>query len=342
MGEPALKIEEQQPEKLSGAFIRERYKGLKEKDPAIRARNAAAEIGISEGELVAAHVGTRNTRLVCEPYEVLPAIKTLGHVMALTRNEACVHERKGVYDNFNPVTHGKLRMGQFVNPDIDLRLFFNHWEHAFAVTEGEEDKPRRSLQFYNKAGEAVHKVYLTHKSDEAAYHALIKQFKSDDQSDSITTQAYDPEAPDRPDSEIDWAGFRTAWDNLKDTHDFFPMLRKFKVGRQQAFRKIGSHFAYRVPDDSLRKSLEMACDRECEIMVFVGNKGCIQIHTGPVKKLVEHGSWYNVLDPEFNLHLREDMIAETWVNKKPTEDGIVTAVEMFAAGAGEGVVDIFV
>lgn len=330
MGEAALKIEEKQLEKRSGTYIREKYTRLKEKDTAIRARNAAAEMGVSEGELVAAHVGIRNTRLVCNPYEVLPAIKTLGHVMALTRNEACVHERKGIYDNFESVTHGKLRMGTFVNPDVDLRLFFNHWEHAFAVTEGEEDKPRHSLQFYSKSGEAIHKVYLTNKSDKAAYNALIEQFKSEDQRDTITTESYDAEVTDRPDDEIDWAGFRTAWENLKDTHDFFPMLRKFKVGRQQAFRKIGSDFAYRVPNESMRKTLEMARDRECEIMVFVGNKGCIQIHTGPVKKLVEHGPWYNVLDPVFNLHLREDMIAEIWVNKKPTEDGIVTAVEMFA------------
>lgn len=329
MGQAALKTEKN-TDSTRGEAIRAQYQALKEKDPAMRARNAAEEIGVSEGELVAAFVGQRNTRLTCDPYEVLPAIKELSHVMALTRNEACVHERKGVYDNFNPVTHGKLRMGQFVNPDIDLRLFFNHWEHAFAVTEGEEDKPRHSLQFYNKAGEAMHKVYLTHKSDEAAYHALVKRFMDDNQSDEMAVEFYDPEPEDKPDNEIDWTGFRTAWENLQDTHDFFPMLRKFKVGRQQAFRNIGNDFAYRVGNDALRTTLEMARDRECEIMVFVGNKGCIQIHTGPVKKLVEHGPWYNVLDPEFNLHLREDMIAETWVNKKPTEDGIVTAVEMFA------------
>ena len=75
-------------------------------------------------------------------------------------------------------------------------------------------------------------------------------------------------------------------------------------------------------------------------MIFVGNPGCIQIHTGPVKsvKLVEH--WLNVLDPGFNLHLREDRIASAWVVKKPTVDGTVTSLELFDA-AGETIAMLF-
>jgi putative hemin transport protein len=66
-------------------------------------------------------------------------------------------------------------------------------------------------------------------------------------------------------------------------------------------------------------------------MIFVGNANCIQIHTGEVSKLVTVGPWFNVLDPEFNLHLREDHIHEAWVIRKPTRDGDVTSVELFDA-----------
>lgn len=315
--------------------IRHHYEALKEKEPGIRARNAAEAIGVSEAELVAAFTGYRNTRLsIGALEEILPAVKECGYVMALTRNEACVHERKGVYDNISFSRHGKMYMGLAVNPDIDLRLFLNHWAHAFAVSEGDDEKPRKSLQFFDKAGEAVHKIYLTPKSDAAAFHALVTRFTDPDQSDILTAEAYEPAAPDLDDGAIDWAAFRTAWENLKDTHDFFPMLRKFKAGRQQAFRRIGNDFAWRVAPNALRRTLEMARDRNCEIMVFAGNKGCLQIHTGPVKNLVAHGPWYNVLDPVFNLHLREDMIDEAWVTRKPTDDGIVTAVELFDKDGG--------
>jgi putative hemin transport protein len=66
-------------------------------------------------------------------------------------------------------------------------------------------------------------------------------------------------------------------------------------------------------------------------MVFVGNHGCIQIHTGPVKTLRAMGPWFNVLDPGFNLHLREDRIVSAWVVRKPTSDGVVTSLELFDA-----------
>src|SRR5690625_7999422 len=71
--------------------------------------------------------------------------------------------------------------------------------------------------------------------------------------------------------------------------------------------------------------LEAAAAREVPIMVFVGNKGMIQIHSGPVKKVKILNEWINILDPGFNLHLRSNLISETWVVEKPTEDGVVTS-----------------
>lgn len=309
--------------------IKTRYQLLKQQQPDIRARNAAEELGVSEGELLASRVGEDATRLVDDAEAILRAVLPLGEVMALTRNEACVHERKGIYDNASFSKHGKMAMGLFVNPDIDLRLFMNHWKYCFAAVEQTRGGPRKSLQFFDKEGTALHKIYLTSKSNEAEYDKLVKAHRHKRQDTFIEIEAYEPKAADKTDDEIDWTAFRTAWENLKDTHDFYPMLRKFKVGREQAFAKVGQDFALEVDNNAARKVLELVRDRECEMMVFVGNRGCIQIHTGPVKKLVEHGQWYNVLDPMFNLHLNEDQIARTWVTKKPTEDGIVTALEIF-------------
>ena len=36
-----------------------------------------------------------------------------------------------------------------------------------------------------------------------------------------------------------------------------------------------------------------------------------------------------MIDPTFNLHLREDSIAHVWRVEKPTADGVVTSVEVF-------------
>jgi putative hemin transport protein len=97
----------------------------------------------------------------------------------------------------------------------------------------------------------------------------------------------------------------------------------------QALRLAGDELACELTPGSVRTVLTDAAASGTPIMVFVGSPGCIQIHTGPVQKLVPTGPWFNVLDPTFNLHLREDAIARTFIVRKPTNDGTVTSIETF-------------
>jgi putative hemin transport protein len=64
-------------------------------------------------------------------------------------------------------------------------------------------------------------------------------------------------------------------------------------------------------------------------MCFLHSKGVVQIHTGEIKNLKFFNEWYNIMDPKFNLHLNMSGVAETWIVKKPTVDGIVTSLELF-------------
>lgn len=312
---------------------------LKADDPRIRIRDAAAKLGVSEAELLATRVGNGVTRLRPEFIEILQQLHRLGRIMALTRNEEIVHERKGIYKNIEAVSgHGK--MGIAVNDDIDLRIFFAPWTFAFASVEEGARGLSRSIQFFDASGDAIHKVFLTETSDIAAFDEIVSEFESDDRSTAISVQPRAAEKPDRDDAEIDVEGFRAAWSELKDTHDFFPMLKKFKVGREQALRLADPEFSIKVDAKSFRYIFEEARDRSLPIMVFVGNHGMIQIHTGPVENVLDARGWFNVMDEPFNLHIDQDKITSAYVVKKPTEDGIVTSLEIFN-DKGENVALIF-
>lgn len=294
-------------------------------EPNLRARNLAEKLGISEAELVA--LGNENsavTWLCPEWTQIVGAVGALGRVMALTRNASVVHERKGVYG----ALEGGAHVGLIVGEDIDLRIFFTQWKFGFAITETMQDGSlRRSLQFFDAHGTAIHKIYQTEGSDCDAFDALIDRFATE--AGPIEVAARPAPKKALPDSEIDVAGFRAAWDALKDTHEFHGLLTKFKVERLQGLRLAGEGRAARVPAASLRATLETARSREVPVMVFVGNPGMIQIHTGPVENLQPMGPWFNVMDEKFNLHLREDHIDSAWVVWKPTEDGTVTSLELF-------------
>ncbi len=305
--------------------LHSRVAELRERLPKLRARDVAAELGISEAELVCSGLGKTATRLSGSWSEVITAFGDLGEVMALTRNEGVVHEKVGEYANMDFGAHG----GIVLNHDIDLRLFLGRWHFGFAVNEDTRSGSRRSLQFFDIDGTAVHKVYMRSESNDAAYDALVERFSHEDQSNLVETRPVPGTAADKPDSEINHEGMLQEWSRLKDTHDFFPLLRKYKVGRQQALRLAEGRFAQQAPSDSVQRVLNTAADRGAPIMVFVGNKGCIQIHTGPVVRIEPIGPWINVLDDGFNLHLRTDLVASAWVVRKPTVDGDVTSVEVY-------------
>jgi len=313
--------------------LKEKWEALKAENPHLRIRNAAAELGVSEAELLATNVGEGVTVLKPEFKDILTEAEQLGKVMALTRNDECVHERKGIYQNGDfSSPHAQL----FVGEDIDLRIFLNHWKFAFAVVEGD----KKSLQFFGKDGLALHKIYLTKDSNEAAFDALVEKFKADEQNSSFESETIAPKAEEKPDAEIDVEGFQNAWKSLKDTHDFFMMTRKFGVSRTQALRLAPEGFTKKIDSSKVVNVLEDASEKELPIMIFVGNRGIIQIHTGNVKKTLWHQQWFNVMDPDFNLHLDVTKIAEAWIVKKPTEDGEVTAIEVFNK-EGDFIVQLF-
>lgn len=294
----------------------------------LRAVDQAAALGISEAEWLLHQDISKVTRLKLPAADILHRVQDLGVVMALTRNPSCVHEKDGAYAHLDI---GPM-MGLVLNHDIDLRLFMSHWAFAFAVeTPLEKGGARHSIQFFDKAGVAIHKIFARPVTDMGAWAKLVADFTDADASGPLAVTAYPPRAADRPDSEIDVEALREGWSKLADVHDFFALLKKQGVGRQQAMRLVGNPFARRIDSTIVEKLLTDAASREVPIMCFVGNRGCIQIHSGQVHRVVRMGPWLNVLDPGFNLHLRDDQIAEAYAVWKPQKDSAVHSIELFDA-----------
>lgn len=308
--------------------LRDHWIACRTADPTIRPYDLAQKLGVSELELVAARAGSPEVvRLCLDLDRLLPELKALGHVMGLTRNASAVLEKHGVWA---PFSHD-AGVGLVLDEGLDLRLFLMAWKHVYAVMSDTPRGLRRSLQFFDAHGVAVHKLFVKETAEtgqQAAFDTLVTRFADPDQRPGALVTTL-PVKEDRPDVDIDLAAFQAAWLALTDTHHFFPMLRRFGVGRTQALRLAPMGHARPVGPDSVRRTLEHASQSGLPIMIFVGNRGCIEIHTGPIHKVKVMGPWLNILDPETNLHLRQDHIASAWVVTKPTDDGPVTSLEVF-------------
>lgn len=301
----------------------------------VRARDAAEQLGVSEAELLASTCGNGVTRLEGDFRRLLERASELGEVMALTRNADVVHEKVGRYENVSADGMTGLALGE----DIDLRLFFQHWKLGYAVSEPTEHDTRLSFQIFDASGTAVHKIFLRPASHADGWHRLSEAFAAARQTPGEPVEAPSAAKPEEAQA-VDTQAFLDGWAGMKDTHEFFPLLKRFGLSRTRALEVARDTFAAPVPADALRGLLQQAADAQLPIMVFVGNRGCIQIHTGPVRNIQIMGPWLNVMDPGFNLHLREDRAASAWVVRKPTAEGDVTSLELFNAG-GETMAMIF-
>lgn len=293
----------------------------------LRAREAAAAAGISEAEWLAHQVGAGAVRLAAPYGPLVEALPTLGRVMSLTRNAAAVIEKEGVYENVELGPHASLVLGA----DIDLRLFLGQWASGFAAPVDGPRGPRHSLQFFDAAGVAVHKVYLPlSPSADAmgAYGALVARFAEPDQRPGgLRVRPRAPAAPLLPDA----SALLEGWRALTDTHQFFGLLRRARATAGQAFALAAGEFTRAVPVDAIDVLLKAAQVCSTPLMVFVGNPGCIQIVSAPVRRVVPTGGWINVLDAGYNLHVQRAAVASAFVVRKPTADGDVRSLELLDA-----------
>lgn len=326
--------------------LAQRWAALREDNPKLRIRQAASQLQVSELELLLCREPEGVQALKPEFPALLEAMESVGEVMILSRNESVVHEVTGTFKDFHTSSSGAmgLAVGQ-----MDVRVFFRQWRHGYCVQEQVRSGLRESLQFFDAHGQAIQKIYRTENTDAEDWKALLGRFLAE----TGPTPVIKPPRPPLQranQQDIDAEALRQDWASLKDVHHFNAMLKRHSVDRLTALELVGPAYARRLdsgnngtitPEDSvLGQLLVLVRISQCPIMVFVGNPGIVQIHTGPVTRVVPTSPWLNILDPDFNLHANVASIQQWWRVQRPSSDGPVTSLEGYDA-SGDLVLTLF-
>ncbi|MEP4547797.1 MAG: ChuX/HutX family heme-like substrate-binding protein [Saccharospirillum sp.] len=300
---------------------------LKQEQPSLRIRNAAETLGVSELELLLAQPGAQTVSLQPTGRELAMHLPDLGRVMALVRNDNAVHETSGRFADLQ----GGGMMGLFLG-EQDQRLFFRQWRYTLAVTEGE----RHSIQVFDESGTAIIKLYRLVDTQLANWESLVAQ-----RSDEPVTPNF-AQAPTYERTSL--AGSAEAmmqdWRALTDVHQFNNLLKHHGVDRLSAFEAADDDLALQVDTHHIETALYACQLRQIPLMTFVSNRGAVQIHTRVPGTLRRTGPWFNILDPDFNLHLNTEGLASAWISRRPTVDGWVHSLEGFDE-QGRSVVQFF-
>ncbi|GIV25126.1 MAG: hemin-degrading factor [Bacteroidia bacterium] len=318
---------------MVSATLKAAYERLKSEQPHLYLRDLAAQLGVSEGQLVPVAYGSDAVPLKPDFQGIFGELPQLGPLMGLSRNAWVVIETTGPYPA--PAFQGPI--GVLNSPLIDLRLYLAQWGYGYAVRSfGRDGKPLYSLQFFTPWGEAIHKVYLQDSAFLPAWEALVSRYAGTEPETLAPPAGKDL----RNTPSVDREQFLADWSGLQDTHDFFALLQRYGLSRWAAVRLAEGAYAWRLPGQAVSDLLAWARTSQTPIMFFVGNAGIHHIYTGVVSNLSPARGWINILDEAFTLHLNPAGVEEVYLVEKPTREGPIYSVEVFGP-EGEEVLWIF-
>lgn len=321
--------------------LSQRYLNTQQAHPELSTRDLAQKLNVSEAELAHVRVGEDAERLDISASVLLTELENVGVTRSITRNPHAVHELTGEYQNLR--LHGHL--GLLLNPRaLDLRLFFRHWSTIFSLRETTASGEQLSIQCFDFQGNAIHQIYCTEETNQDAWQTLVAKYRTVNNA-PLTIEPADEAAI--PQSHIDNTIIDTEWRKLTDIHQFFMLLKRHNITRKHAFRAVGDDLACQVTNQALIQILNAAHTDQNEIMIFVGNSGCMQIFTGVIEQLKisqkaksADSLWVTVSDPQLNLNINQLAIAESWVTRKPTKEGFVSSLELLDK-QGKHILQIF-
>lgn len=299
----------------------ERYQTLMQSQH-LHQREAAAELGVSEGELIAALPQSQN--LGNNISEFLTKLEALGKVKSIVRNEIAVSEKIGVYRNLDlsPMMGTAINLG-----GLDLRLFLRRWHHIFAC----EYNNHRSFQIFDAHGQAIQKIYLTDDNQIAQWQAICDAHRSEE-APEWQRQPEKETAPLVALSDENIAAYQQEWRELQNVHHFRVVLSQFNIDRLQGLQYAPEGDAEQLKIEAIEAIMQKSVAQGSTLLTFVNNSGMVQIQTGKVHNVVRARGWLNQLDDkeeQFSCHIQDSKIAEFWFVCRPGSNGIVHSFEAY-------------
>jgi putative hemin transport protein len=309
------------------ASLLDRWKQAVEDVPQRRLDDIAADIKVTEAELMAARVGSGVVRLRPSWKALLNVLTRLGPVRAWTGNQSAILETHGCYPKLQHFESCSL----FVGSGIDLRLSLAFWDSAFAVVQQHPQvgETSRSLHFYGKDGRAAHKIFLTTDSSVDGFEEILEQFVHPVQD---RTQTVDPRfgiSKTVSPKYISQEAFLARWAEMRDTREFFPLLHEYKISRQDAFVLAEKKFTQQISPDLLYELLKSFVGRKIPLMILVGHSACVQIYRGLIRHITDLYNEITARAGKVHGCFRKKAIAAAWLVDKPTNEGPIRSLELF-------------
>ena len=230
----------------------------------------------------------------------------LSAVVAVTTNPCAVMTEIGAYAP--PCFAGDgLCLGQ---SGTGLRIHCGSVATALAVERPDHGQVPCSLQFFDGAGAALHKCFLTSVVDDFAFADLTRDWIGSPPAESAADPAAGMPAmagmmPAQPDG---------AWWRWRDgAFQVDGVLRDNGLARRASLPSWGEDLAWRIDPDILFDLMTLLSEVRMPVSIGVGNAAFVQMHQGAIDKAMRGGNMIRLTTGACSVSLDLEEIEEIWV-----------------------------
>ncbi|MDK9683248.1 ChuX/HutX family heme-like substrate-binding protein [Pseudoalteromonas shioyasakiensis] len=302
---------------------------VKESSPTIPVDTISIDLKVPEGNVVNACLATESIRLDLTDIEkLLRAVKRLGVVTAMVKNEQVTSVIEGLYEKLYVSEQNNHKIGLAINPGgLDLRLFLYKWAYGFIYQSEHE----HFIGFYDKYGQPTQTIHLKDKLQSQVLSDFIARFSHVDQTNMVSFEPIPINSETGLAEQVDLQQLEQDWYTLQDVHHFTSLIEKHNIDRKKAYQLISHQWAEQLTLCSIPSIFSSLQTSKLQVMAFVGNEAAVQIATGVINGHTLQGEHCFLTGKNFKLAINLSTIDSLFVVKKPSDKGaiVVSSIEFF-------------
>lgn len=263
--------------------------------------------------------------------EIVKTFEQAGTFTVRTTSGGVAIEQTGVIDEV--FLRGEGAFASVVQDNMDLRFLLKR------LARGEVHPAHTTIDIYNEAGALATSFHGADKEGKATIEEIAQRFGTDHAEAQISNAGN--RRAGLSDKDVDVEAVRADWKAMTNVHHFEALLAKHRVGRLQAFRLMNGDFTHELAAGAFPDLLKKLDATGEKVMVFVANRGFVQIFSGPAKAPKRVGHGWEIVHDQSKVFVPDSALNHLWLVNKPTAAGIISSLEIVSEAEDQALASIF-
>lgn len=263
--------------------------------------------------------------------DIVKALEKSGTFTVRTGSGGIFIEQTGQIDEV--FLRGEGAFASVVQENMDLRFLLKRLARA------EVHPAHTTIDLYNEAGALATSIHGADDEAKATIEGLVSRFGTDSVHHEIGRGG--AHRPGLADKDVDVAAVRADWAAMTNVHHFEALLAKHRIGRLQAFRLVGDEYAAELSAEAFPDLLSKLDKTGEQVMVFVANRGFVQIFSGPAHAPKRVGHGWEIIHDKAKVFIPDAALQHLWLVNKPTAAGIISSLEIVSEAEDQALASLF-